>query len=120
MQRESRRNFFKKALMGLAIVPVLKVSDIYAAACSKGPAKNPKIVKKMISAKKATQLAYVDNAAQATDKKYKAGSTCGDCKFYKADKTEPTFGKCSMAGQKYVRSCGWCKLYKLDSKKKKA
>ena len=71
-----------------------------------------------LKSKTAKRLNYVDKAEAAkSHKKFKAGSNCGNCKFYKADKKNPEWGKCSMAGNKYVSKDGWCKSYRAKKKK---
>lgn len=118
MQRETRRSFFKKVMMGVALTPVLKVADLYAAvaaSCPQGEPKDPKIKKKMINDSTAKRLDYVSNASDSKHKKYNKGELCGNCRFYKEHKSEPTWGKCAMAANRYVPSCGWCKSYKKAS-----
>ena len=113
MNVKNRRDFFKTLLFGALAVPLVKANQAFAAACPSPAAKSAKIQKKMIDDKTAKRLDYVANSVDAkSHKKYKAGSNCGNCNFYKADKKEPTYGKCSMAAMKYVDTCGWCKQHK--------
>jgi hypothetical protein len=122
-QTNNRRNFLKLAFAGLALAPLARVADVIAA----GMPKTKKIADKMIDAKTTKRLKYVDEASKAKKlkasgdkgyKKFKDGSNCGNCKFYKKSKEEG-WGKCSMAGNKYVASEGWCKSYRMDKKKMK-
>ena len=119
---KTRRSFFKAALLGLGALPFLKSVDALAATAKSCPQKNPtdkKALKKMLKAdaKTAKRLKYELNATESKHKKYKAGSNCGNCKFYNAKKEVENYAPCSMAGNKYVASCGWCKSFKLDKKK---
>lgn len=114
--KNTRRSFFKLAFGALALAPVMRVANVFAA----GP-KSEAIKKKLIDEKTSKRLKYVADAAEAKklnasgDKNYKAytdGSNCSNCKFYKADKGEPEYGKCTMAANKYVSGSGWCKSYR--------
>tara|TARA_R110002072_G_scaffold276051_1_gene437407 strand:+ start:145532 stop:145900 length:369 start_codon:yes stop_codon:yes gene_type:complete len=122
MSINSRRNFFKKAFFGVASIAFLKSSETLAALAKSCPQAAPttdKVKKKLldINSKTAKRLDYVVNAPDAkAHKKFKAGSNCANCKFYKADKKEPVYGRCSMAANKYVPSCGWCKSYRPAKK----
>ena len=119
MSQSNRRDFFKKLLLGAAAIPLVRVSDAMAKACA--APKTDKVKKKLLDykSKQATRLNFVANAADGKGhKKFKAGSDCGNCKFYKADKAEPTYGKCAMVANKYVPTCGWCKSWKVNKKKK--
>jgi len=121
-ETNNRRSFLKLALATFALAPLARVADLVAA----GMPKTEKIKNKMIDAKTSKRLKYVADANEAKKlnaagdkgyKKYKAGANCGNCKFYKESK-EKGWGKCSMAGNKYVASEGWCKSYREDKKKK--
>lgn len=116
----TRRQFFKLALGALALTPVLKVADVFAKAAMP---KSDAIKKKMINDKTAKRLKYVEDSAEAKkgkdagDKdysKYADGSNCANCKFFKADKGEPDWGKCTMAANRYVYKNGWCKSYRAN------
>lgn len=111
----SRRDFFRKALFTLAALPLVKVADAVASACPTAAPTSAAIKKKLLdfSSSTAKRLDFVANSVDASKHaKFKAGSSCGNCKFYKADKGEPTYGKCSMVANKYVPNCGWCKSYR--------
>jgi hypothetical protein len=122
MSSTDRRTFLRVAALSFLAVPLLKSHKVFAAvACPQEQPTDAKVLKKLLdpAGKKAKSLQYVVNAVDAKDnKKYKAGSTCGNCKFYKAKKEVGNYSTCAMAGNKYVPSCGWCKTYKLDKKKK--
>lgn len=115
--KNTRRSFFKLAFGAIALAPVFKVASVFAEAAMP---KSEAIKKKMIDDKTSKRLKYVADAAEAkklkaTDKNYKAysdGSNCANCKFYKADKGEPDWGKCTMAANKFVSGKGWCKSYR--------
>ena len=123
-ETNTRRSFLKLAIAGFALAPIARVADVIAAAAIP---KTKKIKDKLIDAKTTKRLKYVAEASEAKklkaagDKKYKKfkdGSNCGNCKFYKKSKEEG-WGKCSMAGNKYVSANGWCKSYRADKKKMK-
>ena len=115
----TRRSLFKALCSTAVLAPFVSVLSVQAAMTDK-------IKKKLldIKSKTAVRLDYVAKAADATKtksaKKYKAGSLCDNCNFYKADKKNPEWGKCSMAANKYVSKDGWCKSYRAKKKKKKA
>ena len=119
---KTRRSFFKAALLGLSSLPLLKSADTLAGIAKKCPQeapKNAKALKKLLKpdSKAAKRLKYVANATDSKHKKYKKGSACGNCKFYRAKKVVEDHAPCSMVANKYVPSCAWCKSYKLDKKK---
>ena len=114
-----RRDFFKKALLGLSALTV--APTVLAEACKAGAAPAGKKV-----AKNKERLDYVLNAADAKDhKKYKKHAAdnpnCGNCKFYepnkkgKANKEIDGYGRCAMMANKYVSKCGWCKSWRKNS-----
>lgn len=115
----SRRSVFKSLFSAAVLAPFASVLSVQAATMEK-------IKKKMldVKSKTATRLQYVAKAEDAlkgkSKAKYKAGSNCSNCNFYKADKDHPEWGKCSMAANKYVAAEGWCKSYRKSKKKKKA
>jgi len=110
----SRRNFFKKTLATVAIVPFM--GEAFAKACVMAAAPVGKKVLALTD-KAAKRLKYILDATKSTHKKYKAGDACGNCKFYKLKKEASGHAPCSMMGNKYVTTCGWCKSYRLDKKK---
>jgi len=111
----SRRSFFKKSLMALAALPLLKSTDVLAeVACPQAAPKDKKAAKKLLEADSSTgkRLDYVANAADSKNKKYKKGDNCGGCNFYADKKEVENYAPCSMAANRYVASCGWCKRYR--------
>lgn len=115
---KTRRQFFKLAFGAVALAPLMRVADVFAAAAMP---KSEAIKGKMINDSTAKRLKYVADAAEAKKlhaagdkdyKKFKEGSNCANCKFYKADKGEPEWGKCTMAANRYVSGKGWCKSYR--------
>ncbi len=116
--KNNRRQFFKLLFGAVALAPILRVADVFAKAAMP---KSEKIKKKMIDEKTAKRLKYVEAAEDAKKgkaaankdfKKYTDGAMCSNCKFYKADKGEPDWGKCTMAANRYVYKTGWCKSYR--------
>ncbi|MBK26868.1 MAG: hypothetical protein CME70_22895 [Halobacteriovorax sp.] len=119
---KTRRSFFKAALLSISALPLLKSGEALAASALKCPQdapKDAKALKKLLKydGKVSKRLAFVANSSDTKHKKFKAGSNCGNCKFYNAKKEVEGYAPCSMAANKYVPACGWCKSYKLDKKK---
>ena len=129
----NRRNLFKLGAATIVSVPLLKISNLFAAeeelawdACPiVAPVTDSKGNKIKYPNKKAiARLKYVENATTSTHKKYKAGSACGNCKFYKSKikegkitDEEGGYAACSMLANGYVSRCGWCKSYKKHDDK---
>ena len=117
----NRRNFLLKTLAGIALFPFAKTASLLAKTCPSAAPKAEAIKKRLLdpAGKTAKRLAYVVNAPDGKGhKKWKEGDDCGNCKFYKAHKTEPDYGRCSMAANRYVPVCGWCKSYLRNKKAK--
>lgn len=119
MNEVNRRKFFKQIAGAFAAVPFLGLSTAALAAdkkCGKAPEG-----KKFVTPedKAAKRLDYVAVASESKNKKYKAGSQCSNCKFYKDKKAMGDWAPCNMLANKYVAGCGWCKSYKADKKKMK-
>lgn len=111
----SRRAFFKKSLMALVALPLLKSNKVAAAvACPQAAPKDKKAAGKLLEADSSTgkRLDYVANAADSKNKKHKAGENCGNCNFYQDKKMVENYAPCSMAANRYVAECGWCKSYR--------
>jgi hypothetical protein len=107
----SRRSFFKFAVAAASIVPfIAKSTASFAAdACpSKAPA--GKAVASPTEGMGKT-LQYVTDAKTSKNPKYKAGSKCGNCKFYNAAKADGGYAPCTMMGMKFVTNCGWCSVF---------
>ncbi len=120
--KSNRRDFFKYGLMAIAAVPAMKIGSAFGAYKCPNTAKvsDEKVLKKLIdpAGKTAKRLEFVPNAADAKgNKKFEAGSICGNCKFYNNKKEAQDHAPCSMVANKYVPACGWCKSYKKDPKK---
>lgn len=107
----TRRSFFQMVLMGAAAIPVLvKSSKAFAgAACPASPPAGKTIAQPGEGMGKT--LEYVTDATTSKNSKFKAGSNCGNCKFYNAAKADGGYAPCTMMGMKYVTNCGWCKSY---------
>lgn len=54
----------------------------------------------------AKALGYVEDAAQTTDAKHKAGDSCSNCKFYSGQPAG--YGPCALFPGKAVSAKGWC------------
>lgn len=116
----SRRSFFKKGLLALAALPLVKSQDAFAAvACPQPELKDATAAKKLLDPTSATakRLDYVANAADSKNKLFKAGDHCGNCNFYNNKKEVENYAPCTMAANRFVASCGWCKSYRKDPKK---
>ena len=101
----TRRSLFKSLLSVAAVAPFVKIASVSAA----------KVAKKLdITSNTAKRLGYVLKAEDAKKGKYKSkykeGSNCQSCRFYKNPKED--WSKCSMAGNKLVSKDAWCKSYK--------
>lgn len=109
MKSLDRRSMFKMMAASVLALPFMtKHAFAEAAKCG---APGAKAKAKLIDDKTAARLDYKAVAAEAKgNAKYTDGAHCGTCNFYKSP--EGDYGKCSMAGMKYVANCGWCKQYK--------
>lgn len=112
----NRRSFFGKLLVALSATPIL--SSLKAEEACKAT-KAPAGVK-TIDDKTAKRLEYGTVAESKGNKKYKAGSNCGNCNFYKYKQEKEGWAKCTMAANKYVQSCNWCKQWRENKKLKKS
>ncbi|MBP9680894.1 MAG: high-potential iron-sulfur protein [Bacteriovorax sp.] len=111
----SRRSFFKLALAGAAIVPFMaKATKSLAADACPASAPAGKAVASPTEGMGKT-LKYVTDAKTTKEAKFKAGSNCGNCKFYNAAKAEGGYAPCTMMGMKYVTNCGWCASYAVKA-----
>lgn len=112
----SRRSFFQFAVAGLTVVPfIFKATKSFAAA-EACPAVAPKGKALGVPTEgMGKSLEYVLDAKTSKNAKYKAGSSCNNCKFYNAAKAEGGYAPCTMMGMKYVTHCGWCKSYALKA-----
>lgn len=107
----SRRSFFKFALAGAAVVPfIAKATKSFAADSCPKTAPAGKAVASPTEGMGKT-LQYVTDATTTKNAKHKAGNSCGNCKFYNANKAEGGYAPCTMMGMKYVTNCGWCTSY---------
>lgn len=117
----SRRSFFKKSLMALAAMPLVRTQNVFAGvACPQKAPKDATAAAKLLdpTSAAAKRLDYVENAADSKNKLFKAGAHCGNCNFYNVKKVADNYAPCTMAANRYVADCGWCKSYRLDPKKK--
>lgn len=117
----SRRSFFKKGLMALVALPLVKSQAVFGAdACPQPAPKDATAAGKLLEPDSAAakRLDYVVNATDSKNKLFKAGDNCGNCNFYNDKKEVEKYAPCTMAANRYVASCGWCKSYRLNPKKK--
>ena len=117
MSKLNRRGFFKSLTSAVAVLPAMGLFNFAKAEDAKkcGPApEGKKFIKP--EDKAAKRLKYVDVATTSSHKKYKAGSNCGNCRFYKKKKAAGDWAPCNMLANKYVSSCGWCQSYKAVKK----
>ncbi len=118
MQQSNRRYFFKRVFIAAMFFPFNNLYSKLAGRCPQGDPTSDKIKKKLIDERNKKRVDYFPYWKDAKNHdKFTEGANCDNCSFYKADKQEPTFGRCTMAAMKYVPSCGWCKLYKKAPKK---
>ena len=116
----NRRSFLLKTLAGIALFPLAKTASLLAKTCPSAAPKAETIKKRLLdpTGKIAKRLAYVVNAPDGKGHaKWKKGDDCSNCKFMTLHKTEPSYGRCTMAANRYVPVCGWCKSYIRDKKK---
>jgi hypothetical protein len=114
MDNQSRRSFFKTALMGIGIIPFLKVTGAFAQATDKIKANLFDYV-----GKAAKKIKFVEKSADAKGtKKWTEGSNCGNCSHFKVSKEDANYGKCVWVKgkRKYFPTSAWCKHYKKSKK----
>lgn len=105
-----RRSFLKLGLAAVAAIPFLKSANALAGQC---PNTSPAVKNAVDPASPAaSRLEFVCNASESKNKLFKAGSNCGNCAFYKADKAANGAAPCTMLAMKAVPETGWCKSYK--------
>lgn len=112
MKSLDRRSMFK--MMAASVLALPFMTKVAFAQDKKCGVPGEKASAKLIDDKTAKRLDYVAVAGEAKgNPKYKAGDHCSSCNFYKAP--EGDYGKCSMAGMRYVAGCGWCKMIKVKA-----
>jgi len=110
----SRRSFFQFALTAFYATPLILSSlSFKAEGCPVAPPAGKAVAK--VGEGMAKTLQYVEDAKVSKSPKYKAGSDCGNCKFYNAAKAADGFAPCTMMGMKFVSNCGWCVSYAAKS-----
>ena len=119
MNIHNRRRFFQSSLWGFLALPLITMTRAtrtlaaLAQSCPQGPPASEKIARRLINDRNKKRVDYYAHWVDAKDHEdFTEGANCDNCSFYKPDKKEPTFGKCTMAAMQYVPSCGWCKQYK--------
>lgn len=109
-EKLTRRSFFKMAVAAAAVTPfALNAVKSLAAECPKAPPAGKALGSPTEGMGKS--LEYVLDANTSKNPKYKAGDSCGNCKFFNQAKVEGGYAPCTMMGMKYVTNCGWCKSY---------
>lgn len=99
MANQSRRNFMKAGLLGLAALPFgmgVMSREAFAATLPELPEDHPQ----------AKALHYVVDATTSTHAKYAEGQTCENCMFFKADNNG-----CALFPQNSVAPAGWCQSW---------
>lgn len=109
----NRRDFLKKAALGLLALPVarflgMQTFDLNQAWAKKfklpAPPKDQKVISEADPV--ASALGYKHNIAEVSNPSFKKGSNCSNCALY--TKVDGHFGKCQMLTSGLVYSKGWC------------
>lgn len=100
MANQSRRDFMRTSLLGLAALPLGAGILSKTAFAQDLPRLDP-------SADQAQALNYVEDAADAADHPaYEEGERCDNCMFYQADSEG-----CQLFPQNSVEPAGWCQSW---------
>ena len=121
--RESRRRFCRRALEALGVLSLLPLRALGAQLAESCPQTDipERIKKRFITEAHQKRVGYVDHWEKAKNhEKFQADSNCANCSFYRADRREPTFGRCIRTAMLYVPSCAWCDQYQRIKEKKAA
>jgi len=120
---DSRRTFLKTlglVIGTLAVAPVLKMQNVFAAEAKKAKGKAPAKAAAKSAAKApadaidpktnvtAKALGYVHDANLAKDRTNKK-SHCGDCNYYLGGSAP--YGKCQLITGGEVSAAGWCRSW---------
>ena len=102
---QSRRDFLKKSLIGLAAVPFAGAlfHQKLAAAAEGLPKLDP-------SSQTAKNFDYVADATTSKNAKHKDGQFCDNCQLYTGDR-KAAFGTCAVFPGHDVNTKGWCTAY---------
>ncbi|MFW5824638.1 MAG: high-potential iron-sulfur protein [Marinobacter sp.] len=98
----SRRVFLRTAALGLAAIPLARLSTYSGMAHAKDLPK----------AEDGHALDYVNDASDADHKKYKKGQKCESCAFWAGEEADG-WGKCRHPkfSDVLVNAEGWCNIY---------
>jgi len=100
MANQSRRDFMRTSLLGLAALPLGAGILSKAAFADTLPRLDP-------SSDQAQALNYVEDAADAADHPaYEEGEVCDNCMFWQADSEG-----CQLFPQNSVEPKGWCQSW---------
>ncbi len=100
MADQSRRDFMRHSLLGIAALPLGAGILSRRAFAQELPRLDP-------SAEQAQALNYVEDAAEASDHPaYEEGERCDNCMFYQADNQG-----CQLFPQNSVEPGGWCQSW---------
>ncbi|MBB3330208.1 hypothetical protein BDK63_001056 [Halomonas campaniensis] len=100
MANQSRRDFMRTSLLGLAALPLGAGILSKTAFAQDLPRLDP-------SADQAQALNYVEDAADAADHPaYEEGERCDNCMFFQADSEG-----CQLFPQNSVEPAGWCQSW---------
>lgn len=100
MADQSRRDFMRHSLLGIAALPLGAGILSRRAFAQELPRLDP-------SAEQAQALNYVEDAAEASNHPaYEEGERCDNCMFYQADNQG-----CQLFPQNSVEPGGWCQSW---------
>ncbi|PXX98486.1 high-potential iron-sulfur protein [Halomonas sp. LBP4] len=100
MAKQSRRDFMRHSLLGIAALPLGAGILSKSAFAQDLPRLDP-------SSDQAQALNYVENASEASDHPaYEEGETCSNCMFFQADSEG-----CQLFPQNSVEPGGWCQSW---------
>ncbi|MDI5893028.1 high-potential iron-sulfur protein [Halomonas rhizosphaerae] len=104
MADNSRRDFMRNSLLGLAALPLGAGILSKSAFAQDLPRLDP-------SAEQAQALNYVENASDASDHPaYEEGERCDNCMFFQADNEG-----CQLFPENSVEPAGWCQSWSAQS-----
>lgn len=101
----SRRDFLRGLALGAAALPLIRPTDVFAAAAL------PHLAESDPTAK---ALAYTESAAKidpAKEPTYKKGSKCSTCALYVNADEQKGYAPCTAFPGKAVNGNGWCRAW---------
>jgi hypothetical protein len=100
MAAQSRRDFMRNSLLGIAALPIGAGILSKSAFAQDMPRLDP-------SSEEAEALNYVEDASEASDHPaYEDGQRCDNCMFWQADQEG-----CQLFPQNSVEPAGWCQSW---------